>query len=184
MPLRRVKPGMAAVRIAGVSRRAGVTGGAGGWRPMPGGAGPPAIAAVTDAAGRVESTNRPWPIDLREERAALARKQKGPRATALRPLGHAHPAGRDEEIARLLAELVAARARLGQIERDGIDAFTRKRLAELEEARQVARGQALEAAVARSKAEAALKALEDAILRAPGMRGRLLRWAAGRAIRG
>jgi predicted nucleic acid-binding Zn-ribbon protein len=97
--------------------------------------------------------------------------------------GQASSAGPEAEVARLKRELADARERLAAIERDGIDAFTRRRLAELEEARQVARGQALEAAVARSKAEADLKSLRDAIEGAPGLRGRVLRWAARQVIR-
>lgn len=67
--------------------------------------------------------------------------------------------------------------------KEGADAFATRRIAELEEARQVARGQALEAAAARSRAEAELRAMTDAIERAPGLRGRLVRWAARRVVR-
>jgi hypothetical protein len=50
-------------------------------------------------------------------------------------------------------------------------------MAELEEAWGIARGQALEAAAARARAEAELATLRRAIERAPGLRSRLLRWA-------
>ena len=74
-------------------------------------------------------------------------------------------------------ELAAARAALQQIERSGTDDFIGRRLAELEAGQQVARGQAVEAAVARSRAEAELRALRDAIGKAPGFNGWLLRRA-------
>jgi uncharacterized protein (UPF0264 family) len=82
------------------------------------------------------------------------------------------------DVDRLQRELADARARLDALVREGADAFAARRIAELEEARQVARGQALEAAAARSRAEAELRALRDAIEGAPGLRGRLVRWAA------
>jgi HD-like signal output (HDOD) protein len=81
-------------------------------------------------------------------------------------------------VAQLRADLSAAREQLAEVERDGVDAFARRRLAELEEARQVARGQALEAAAARSRAEAEMRALKETVDQMPGLRGRLLRWAA------
>jgi predicted nucleic acid-binding Zn-ribbon protein len=108
----------------------------------------------------------------------LVRKTRGARARPRARHGAENAAAPVAEIERLRAELAEARERLGAIEREGIDAFTRRRLAELDEARQVARGQALEAAAARSRAEAERKALADAIDRMPGLRGRLVRWAA------
>lgn len=77
----------------------------------------------------------------------------------------------------LRRELAELRGQLSGVTRDGVEAYTRRRLAELEEARGIARGQALEAAAARARAEAELTALRHAIERAPGLRGRLLRWA-------
>lgn len=83
----------------------------------------------------------------------------------------------EAENAQLRRELADARAALRQIEQSGADAFLARRLAELEEGRQVARGQAVEATVARSKAEAKLASLQDAISKAPGLSGWLLRRA-------
>ena len=89
--------------------------------------------------------------------------------------GEASPAA---AVARLAAELAEARARLEQVERHGIEAATARRLAALEEGQQVARGQAVDAALARSRAEAELRRLREAIGAAPGLRGWLLRRAA------
>lgn len=100
------------------------------------------------------------------------------RGSAARPV--ASPAA---EVERLQRELADARARLDALMREGADTFATRRIAELEAARQVARGQALEAAAARSRAEADLRALRDAIEGAPGLRGRLVRWAAKRVAR-
>jgi hypothetical protein len=107
----------------------------------------------------------------------LGRKFKGAHRIR-RESGPGRLAAGEAEVARLREDLAAARAQLAAVERDGVDAFTRRRLVELEEARLVARGQALDAAAARAKAEAALRSLRDAIERAPGLRGRVLRWAA------
>jgi predicted nucleic acid-binding Zn-ribbon protein len=84
----------------------------------------------------------------------------------------------EAEIARLHGELAGARERLERVEREGADAFAARRMAELDEARLVARGQALDAAADRARTEAELRALKDGIARAPGLRGRILRWAA------
>jgi predicted nucleic acid-binding Zn-ribbon protein len=84
----------------------------------------------------------------------------------------------EAEVTRLRQELGEARAKLQQIEQHGIAAVTAKRLAALEEGQQVARGQAVDAALARSRAEAELRQLQDAIRAAPGLRGWLLRRAA------
>jgi sigma54-dependent transcription regulator len=86
----------------------------------------------------------------------------------------------EAENTRLRRELADAQAALRQVEQGGADAFLARRLAELEEGRQVARGQAVEATIARSKAEAALQALQDAIGKAPGFSGWLLRRAAAK----
>lgn len=75
-----------------------------------------------------------------------------------------------DEARALLAELLAKQQGEG-------GAVIARRLAALEEERQVARGQAVEAALARSRAEAALKALNDALDKAPGLEGWLLRRA-------
>ncbi|UPG73111.1 hypothetical protein MVG78_02715 [Roseomonas gilardii subsp. gilardii] len=87
----------------------------------------------------------------------------------------------EAEIARLRQELREARATLERLalEREPEAARTAlsRRLAELEEARQVARGHAVEAALARSRAEADLQALRNAISHAPGLSGWLLRRA-------
>ncbi|HEY8611640.1 MAG TPA: hypothetical protein VIL69_10180 [Roseomonas sp.] len=84
------------------------------------------------------------------------------------------------EVARLTRELDEARARLKKIEQHGIATVTAQRMAALEEGQQVARGQAVEAAFARSMAEAELRSLQKAILDAPGPAGWLLRRAARR----
>ena len=108
---------------------------------------------------------------------------KGTRRPARREAGQDRLNAQETEVARLRAELAGAHAQLAAVERDGVDAFTRRRLAELEEARLVARGQALDAAAARAKAEWELRSLSDAIEEAPGLRGRMLRWAARGLIR-
>ncbi|MBP0447020.1 hypothetical protein J8J14_19785 [Roseomonas sp. SSH11] len=88
------------------------------------------------------------------------------------------------EVARLSRELDEARARLAQIEKHGIAKVTAQRLAALEEGQQVARGQAVDAALAKSKAEAELRSLRKAITEAPGPLGWLLRRAARRLTPG
>ncbi|SHI42818.1 hypothetical protein SAMN02745194_00334 [Roseomonas rosea] len=84
------------------------------------------------------------------------------------------------EVARLSRELDECRAKLKQIEQQGIAKVTARRLAALEEGQQIARGQAVDAALAKSKAEAELRALRKAIAEAPGPLGWLIRKAAGR----
>jgi hypothetical protein len=79
------------------------------------------------------------------------------------------------EIDRLRRELARAQTRIEQLERGGTDPLVARRTAELEEGQRVARGLAVDAAVARSRAEAELKALRDAIEKAPGVSGWLLR---------
>ncbi|MDO9713468.1 hypothetical protein [Paracraurococcus lichenis] len=81
------------------------------------------------------------------------------------------------EIEQLRRELVQARTRIQHLEQGAADPLAARRIAELEEGQKVARGLALDAAVARSRAEAELKALRAAIERAPGLRGWLLRRA-------
>jgi hypothetical protein len=81
------------------------------------------------------------------------------------------------EVDRLLRELARAEARIQQLEHGAADPLVAKRLAELEEGQKVARGLAVEAAIARSRAEAELKALQNAIGKATGFNGWLLRRA-------
>jgi hypothetical protein len=102
------------------------------------------------------------------------RSQKGFRGKSQRKQGRAAP---QAELERLRTELAEARAQLRRVEQEGADGFLAKRLADLEEGRQVARGQAVEATVARARAEAQLQALRDAIGKAPGLSGWLLRRA-------
>jgi hypothetical protein len=83
-----------------------------------------------------------------------------------------------EQLRRDLAE---AQRQLRDIEQHGADAYTKRRLADLDEARLVARGQALDAAAARAKAEAELRTLRDAIDKAPGLAGWVLRRARRKA---
>jgi thioredoxin-like negative regulator of GroEL len=85
------------------------------------------------------------------------------------------------EIDRLRRELAQAQGRIEQLEQGGADPLVAKRLAELEEGQKVARGLAVEAAVARSRAEAELKTLSGAIEKAPSVHGWLLRRALRRA---
>ncbi|MBO1080977.1 hypothetical protein [Roseomonas haemaphysalidis] len=108
-------------------------------------------------------------------RAMNGRSQKGFRGKSQRKQGRA--AAPQAELERLRAELAEARAQLRRVEQEGADGFLAKRLADLEEGRQVARGQAVEATVARARAEAQLQALRDAIGKAPGLSGWLLRRA-------
>lgn len=105
----------------------------------------------------------------RRQRNRPAGKGAGPRASDL-----------VAEVARLSRELEETRAKLRAVERDGIAAVTARRLAALEEGQQVARGQAVEASLARSRAEAELRTLQRAITEAPGPMGWLLRRAARR----
>ncbi|MBL6455504.1 hypothetical protein JMJ55_09230 [Belnapia sp. T6] len=81
------------------------------------------------------------------------------------------------ELTSLRAALAAAEAKIRRMEDEGLDAFARRRIAELEAGQLVARGQAVEAAVAKSRAEGELQALRNAIGKAPGLNGWLLRRA-------
>jgi hypothetical protein len=83
----------------------------------------------------------------------------------------------EAEIIRLRQELANTRATLKQFEQGGADAFLANRIAELEDGQRIARGQAVEAVVAHSRADAELRVLEDAIGKAPGLSGWLLRRA-------
>lgn len=87
---------------------------------------------------------------------------------------------KDAVIARLTRELADARATIKDIEDQGTDAFTARKIEALLGAAQTARGQALDASLARSKAEGELRALEKAITEARGLAGWLLRRAARR----
>ena len=84
------------------------------------------------------------------------------------------------DVQRLSREVEETRAKLRQIEEHGLDAFTAKKIEALIEAAQIARGQALDAALERTKAQGELRALRDAIEKAPGPTGWLLRRAARR----
>ena len=112
------------------------------------------------------SRRQPKPQRARTPGNKASRAKEAPRAAA--------PEG---ELARLRAELAEALAQLRAVEQDGADRFLARRLAELEEGRQVARGQAVEATIAKAKAEGELKMLRDAIGKAPGLSGWLLRRA-------
>lgn len=90
------------------------------------------------------------------------------------------PGDKDAEIARLARELEEAQAKLRQIEAQGTDAFTAKKIETLLEAAQIARGQAFDASLARNKTEGELRALQKAIAEARGPTGWLLRRAARR----
>lgn len=90
---------------------------------------------------------------------------------------------KDAEIARLTRDLADARATIKEIEDRGTDAYTARKIEGLLAAAQVARGQALDASLERSKAEGELRALERAITEARGPAGWLLRRAARRVGR-
>jgi hypothetical protein len=107
-----------------------------------------------------------------------------PRSKAASPKAARSFAEIKAEIDRLQRELARAEARIRQLERGGADPMVAKRLAELEEGQKVARGLAVDAAVARSRAEAELKVLRDAIGKAPGFNGWLLRRAQKRLGKG
>jgi hypothetical protein len=87
------------------------------------------------------------------------------------------PDDKDAEIARLTGALAEAEAKLAAVEAGGIDAFTARKIEQLLEAAQVARGQAFDASLARNKAEGELRALHKAIAEAGGPTGWLLRRA-------
>ena len=84
----------------------------------------------------------------------------------------------EAELAETKAKLARAEASLGAFEKGGVEAYAARRIAALEEGQQVARGQAVEAAVAKARAEGELRALRDAIGKVPGVHGWLLRRAA------
>ena len=108
----------------------------------------------------------------RPRRPNAAKRPSAPRPSAPR---------RDDdlqaEVERLRRELAETQLQLDEIAKKGADAYTKRRMEQLDEARLTARGQALEAAKARNKAEAELRALTDAIDKAPGVTGWLLRRA-------
>lgn len=91
--------------------------------------------------------------------------------------GNRQVARLEAEIAKLRQQLATTQAALRQVEQGGADAFLARRLTELEEGQQVARGQALEAAAARSRAEGELRALKDVVEKTPGLAGWLMRRA-------
>ncbi len=97
------------------------------------------------------------------------------------PIRAPKPATVPTDVDALRRSLEAMEATLRRIEAEGADAYMKRRMAEMDEARLVARGQALEAAAARAKAEAERKALSDLIDKAPGVAGWLMRRARKRA---
>lgn len=105
----------------------------------------------------------------RNRRSGPTKKSSGPRSGNL-----------VTEFARLTRELDETRAKLAKIEKHGIAKVTAQRMAALEEGQQVARGQAVDATLAKSKAEAELRSLQKAIADAPGPMGWLVRKAARR----
>lgn len=105
-----------------------------------------------------------------------------------RPMKPKGAKGQGRRVAQLEAELAEARAKLAKaeaslrtFEKGGVEAYAARRIAELEEGQQVARGQAVEAAVAKSRAEGELRTLRDAIAKVPGIHGWLLRRAVKKA---
>lgn len=83
-------------------------------------------------------------------------------------------------IERLSRELNEALAKLRAGAEEGADAFTAKKIETLIEAALTARGQAMEAALERTKAQGELRALQAGIEKARGPAGWLLRRAARR----
>jgi hypothetical protein len=108
----------------------------------------------------------------REE--AMSRRRPKPQPRSAKPAAA-------NDIEALRQALEALEAKLRRIEDEGADAYMKRRMAEMDEARLVARGQALEAASARAKAEAERRALSDLIDKAPGVAGWLMRRARRRA---
>lgn len=96
-----------------------------------------------------------------------------------RPAATSRPES-EAELERLRRELREARALLQEMAKagpEGAPGVAARRIATLEEERQIARGHAVEASLARSRAEAELKALRDSIHKATGLQGWLLRRA-------
>lgn len=122
-------------------------------------------------AGRKPRPSRPRGV-------AAERKSEGAGDLAKRPARRVDK--KDAQIARLTQELADAHAKLKEIEDHGADAFTLRKIEALLAAAQVARGQALDASLARSKAEGELRALEKAIAEARGPAGWLMRRAVRR----
>lgn len=121
-----------------------------------------------------------WPVTSRNSR------KRGPRGVARRQNGHpGNSTSKHEvegEIGRLTRELEEARTRLRDIEEEGTEAYTARKIETLMEAGQVARGHAFDASLARNRAESDLRKLERAILEARGPFGWLLRRAARRVL--
>ena len=141
----------------------------------------PASRTTMPKPPRIHRDGQPKPL-IPPHRRQVGRGTVAGRMSRARPTKAAkgqnrRAAHQEAELAQLRRELADARSKLQQIEQAGTDAFFARRLAQLEEGQQVARGQAVEAAVARSRAEAELKALQDAIGKAPGLAGWLLRRA-------
>ncbi|MBL6079553.1 hypothetical protein JMJ56_16165 [Belnapia sp. T18] len=90
----------------------------------------------------------------------------------------------ETELAEARAKLARAEASLSEFEKGGVEAYAARRIAALEEGQQVARGQAVEAAIAKARAEGELKSLKDAIGKVPGFHGWLLRRAAAKLDKG
>ncbi|MBR0656101.1 hypothetical protein [Plastoroseomonas arctica] len=105
---------------------------------------------------------------------------RGPRPSKAKPAGkpgQPKPDAAAATLERLSREVEETRAKLRQVEEQGLDAFTAKKIETLIEAAQIARGQALDAALERTKAQGELRALRDAIEKAPGPAGWLMRRA-------
>lgn len=79
------------------------------------------------------------------------------------------------EIDRLVRELAKAEQKIRELEQGGADPMVARRLSELEEGQKIARGLAVDAAAAKARAEAELRALRRQIDEAPGIYGWLLR---------
>lgn len=118
----------------------------------------------------------------RKRRSGQARGGTKPRSAKAAARPTAQVEEKDAEIARLVAALADAQARLKEIEERGTEAYAARKIESLLEAAQIARGQAFDASLARNKAEGRLRSLEKAILEARGPAGWLLRRAARRAL--
>ncbi|MES2710536.1 MAG: hypothetical protein V4653_03055 [Pseudomonadota bacterium] len=99
------------------------------------------------------------------------------RATAMKP-ARAQARSHRAELQQLARERDEAEAKLRETQH--ADAATAKKMEALTDAAMTARGQALDAALERSKAQGELRALLDAIEKAPGLTGWLVRRAAKR----
>lgn len=116
----------------------------------------------------------------RKRRARTARRAARSRTPAIGSDATAEE--KDTEVEQLKRDLAEAQWKLRQIEENGADIYTARKIESLLEAAQIARGQAFDASLARNRAESELRSLERAIMEARGPSGWLLRRAARRLL--